>query len=148
MPARMKPLLKTFPLPKTDALYGNDNPDDPTTITIKQADQGTASLRAAELNDFDIERTIQNEGSSAVARKRISFSVIRKIEVCNTVVGCNLQTEGGNPFFRFGLNNSGPISQEEFWKRWCSLDPIVADEIYACVIEMNPLWGTEDNPND
>ena len=140
MPARIKPLLKTFPLPKTDALYGNDNPDDPTTVTIKQADQGTASLRAAELNDFDIERTIQDEGSSAVAKKRISFSVIRKIEVCNTVVGCNLQDADGNPFFKFLPNESGPVSQEAFWKRWNSLDPVVAEEIYGHILEMNATW--------
>ncbi|MCX6064854.1 MAG: hypothetical protein NT121_03755 [Chloroflexi bacterium] len=147
MPARIKPLLKTFPLPKTDFLYGNDNPEEITTVTIKQADQGTASLRAAELNDFDIERTIQDEGSSAVAKKRISFSVIRKIEVCNTVVGCNLQDAEGNSFFKFLPNEAGPASQEAFWRRWNMLDPTVANEIYGHILEMNPDWDP-DAPKD
>lgn len=147
MPARIKPLLKTFPLPQTDVIYSNDNPEEPTTVTIKQADQGTASLRAAELNDFDIERTIQDEGSSAIAKKRISFSVIKKIEVTNTIVGCNLQDADGNPYFKFLPGNGGPISKEAFWNRWNSLDPIVANEIYGCILEMNPSWDP-DAPKD
>lgn len=140
MPAKLKPLIKTFTLVKTDETYGTPA-ESPTTVTIKQADQGTIAMRNSELLDYEIERPVFDDNSNTMARKKISSAGLYKIEICNTVVGCNLEDENGKAYFQFQADNRGPVSPKNFWDKWNMLDPTIAAEIYEFVLEINPLFG-------
>lgn len=136
MPIKIKsPLEKQYHLEKSDKELGNE--DGATMVTIRQATQGDFEL----VNDLNSEFQREYDGTRIIAKQRISFDDIRRLQVFLTMIDCNILDENEkDPLFRFDSKTKKVQSRAEFERSWYKLPPVIADEIYEYVLEMNPLW--------
>ena len=143
MPLKLiSPIYETFNLEKSDEKYGNDS-GVPTTVTIKQARQGEAELRA---NYFaKLERKWNDEIPGEVTLiQNIGYEELKRLEVWLVMVECNLEDENGKLLFPSrdsGTKTSLAMTKQQFYDTWSKLPPDIADEIHSKVLEVNPLWG-------
>jgi hypothetical protein len=137
MPLKMlAPIEKEFDLIKTDAYFNVK--DGSTKVLIRQATQSGKERREGlwanvirELNrdpDEDLVRLIQ----------RFSLEELKRIETFLTLRACNILDENGKMLFNF--DSHGNIKEQDFNDAWGSLDPMVAQDIYDCVLEVNIDW--------
>lgn len=134
MPIKLKsPLKKDFHLIKSDEAMGNT--DGATMITVRQATQGDFE----RVDDLTSEYKREFDGKTVKAIQRISFDDIRRKQVYLTLCACNILGEDEQtPLWTF--KNEKPSSEASFESGWYKLPPVVAQEIYEKVLEMNPLW--------
>jgi hypothetical protein len=123
----------TFILKHSDEVLKNEG--EPTTVSIRQATQGDFDTREALLLEF----TRVYDGDGVTITQHFSPTTLRKKEVEMTLAGCNILLDGDKPLFTF---HNGVVDSASFNKGWAMLPPVVANEIYEKVLEMNPMWQT------
>ena len=123
------PIEKTFVLEKTDAFYKTDG----TTVTVRQATQRQHEERA---NLFAVLTREYADDSDTAVRfiQRFSLPELMKIECRLTVISTSISDENEKQLFTAGMN------QKQFELAWGKLAPLVAREIHAKVLELNPDW--------
>lgn len=139
MPLKLKPPVEqTFPLEKTDKLYGSEG----TIVTIRQASQLHHERRQ------DLWATMNSrysDGTDTVELiQRFNQPELFRIETMLTLVDCNIEGENGKPLFKFRKEgNSQVLSMNEgaFKEAWGQLPVDVAAEIHEKVLEVNPTWS-------
>jgi Mn-containing catalase len=142
MPIKLiAPIYSTFTLDKSDAVYAKEG-DEPTTVTIKQARQGEAELRA---NYFaKLERKWNDDTPGEVTLiQNIGYEELKRLEVWLTMVECNLEDENGKAMFPSKQIAGHPVlamSKSQFYDTWSKLPSDIADEIHGKVLEVNQLW--------
>lgn len=142
MPIRLTtPIVEDFILERSDKHFGFDEAQLATKVSIRQATQfdneRRAELFAKTERIFD-----QNPGEVRI-KSQWTIQQLKRLEVYCTLVDCNIEDSDGNPLFKFAVNNgvrSLAMSMGEFEAAWGKLPAIVANEIYAKVLEVNFDW--------
>jgi hypothetical protein len=143
MPLKLAaPIYATHTLDESDKKYGLEG-DKPTIVTVKQARQGEAELRA---NYFaKLERKWNDDTPGEVTLiQNIGYEELKRLEVWLTLVECNLEDENGKALFPSKQVGGHPVlamTKQQFFDTWSRLPPDIADEIHSKVLEVNPLWG-------
>ena len=128
------PIIKSFTLERTDKEYGVE--DGPTTIMVRQATMREKAIRDY-LYDKDVKRTFEEDGAVSIMQDVSNNTVVRK-EVFLTLAGCNITKADKTPLFKFVGDRA--MDENEFNEAWGALLPLVADEIFEKVLEVNPMW--------
>lgn len=142
MPIKLAaPLYETYTLDESDKRYGD--PEDPTTITVKQASQGDHELRQSMFSTLE-QKWKQLEPDEVTLVQRISMEELKKLEVYLTLCDSNMEDGDGNPLFPSKNDKDGnprlAMSKSKFMETWSLLNPFVANEIHKKVLKLNPLW--------
>lgn len=138
------PIVKTFTLEETDAIYGNEG-DESTTVTIRQATQAQHEHRQQifatlerRFNDYAPEETrlVQTTNSEE----------LKRTEAFLTLVDCNITKDNGKkPLFLFKKGKDGlpelDMRKDDFNEAWGQLPPDIASEIHSKIIELNVMWN-------
>jgi hypothetical protein len=134
MPLNIQPPIEQeFTLEQSDKEFGNTG--EPTKVKIKQAREGENIERMQLWKRY--ERVFQRNGNTMVAQE-VSPAEVKRKEVFLTLTACNLMMGEGSsakPLFKF------PLKENEFNEAWAMLPPVVADEIYDKVLEVNLDWS-------
>jgi ketosteroid isomerase-like protein len=134
MPIKLaEPLTKDFDLIKSDTRFKNLT-GEPTRITLRQATQGDVASRNEILANY----TRNFDGDRVTISQNVAFDDVKKRSVFLVLVDCNIKDLDDTMLFKF--RNGRPTSISEFEVSWAKLPPIVADEMYEKVLEMNPIW--------
>ena len=144
MPIKLvHPIESVFVLEISDKHFENEG--DPTKITVRQATQGGQEKRSFIYSEVT---NIINQNSQFAAemqlRQRWSLEELKRMECFLTLVQCNISDRDGTDLFRFKLNGDRQVldmNENQFKTAWNKLDPIIAAEIHAKVLEVNPDWG-------
>ena len=144
MPLKLvSPVESIFVLEISDEHFKTEG--DPTKVTIRQATQGGQEKRSFIYSEVT---NIINQNSQFAAemqlRQRWSLEELKRMEVFLTLVQCNISDVDGTDLFRFKLKGDKQVldmNENEFKRAFSKLDPIIAAEIHAKVMEVNPEWG-------
>lgn len=128
------PTTKDFKLLKSD-------PSGETFVTVRQATAGD-EIRISNLFAEQTQIWDDAEVGRVQLKRKWNFDERKRFIAYLTMVGCNIETEEGEPLFRFtgGPNPRLNMSQADFFKAWDMLPQNVADEIYDCILQLNPQW--------
>lgn len=132
------PQIKDFKLLKSD-------PTGETVVTLRQATAGD-EIRIGNLFSEQTQIWDDEEVGRVQLKRKWNFQERKRFIAYLTLVGCNIEVEDERgeaaPLFRFkdGSKPGLAMSQADFFKAWDNLPQEVADEIYECILEMNPQW--------
>ena len=131
MPITIKlPVEKEFILEQSDKILECEG--EPTKASFRVAREGEHMKRMELWRDFT--RNITPDGEIQISQS-VSPAEIQCKEVFLTMTACNVLAADNELLFRF------PLVESKFRLAWASLPTIVADELHAFALEMNPLWA-------
>lgn len=136
MRVKMIPTVQTFQLESVDPYEGEYG-----KVSVRQA---TEAETIEESNLF-AEKThrFRESGQYEVASRWNPHELIRH-RAYRLLTDCNLADEDGKILFEFVKDNRGigryKNSKEDFNKVWGLLDPVIVDEIYSFILQVNPQW--------
>lgn len=138
MPVQLAvPLEKEYILEQADRDFGTKDAP-PTTIIVRQARQGEHERRAALFASIVREQNLNAPEEFVRFVQRFSLEELKKLEVFLTLKSCNIEGPDGKPLWKF--NRDGKIRQDQFDQGWELLPVSIADEIHACVQDLNVDW--------
>lgn len=132
------PVTKTFELdsvPEYEGIRG--------TITVRQAKEAE-TIEEAELFSEQTHVFDDAEIGRYQVKRRWNPHMLIRYRAYKLLCACNLEDEDGNPLFEFKTDKKGvghvSTSQNDFFRTWGVLDPVIVDEIYRRILEVNPQW--------
>lgn len=141
MPVQLiAPLIKNFPLEKTDKKYENEGA--PSTVTVRQARKMQDMERQAYFDVVRREWDAQEPDRVAIVQNQ-GMEKLKQLEAWLTICDCNLLNVDGSILFPSKMENSRSVlamNQDAFNKAWGELPGDIADEIHSKVLELNPTW--------
>jgi hypothetical protein len=137
------PIKVKTPIEKVIRLTTSD-PTEETYVTIRQATQQVVD----SLEDFRNDGTqySYNDAERGVVKVNPGKGAaeVRRMQVFWTMCDCNILGSDDKPLFQ--VVNDGKHTHlvgdpAAFKAQWGQLDPLVADEIFAAVLSVNPQWA-------
>lgn len=135
MKLKIKPITQQFKLDYD--VEGN------STVTIRQIKTGDL----VQLGDLFSEQTqVWNDDDfgQVQLKRKWNAEELKQERAFRTLVGLDLTVdETGDSWFKFRDGKNGPeldMSRAAFIERWGLLDPALANEIYKCVVLVNPVF--------
>lgn len=132
--------LSTKPTEETITLSAD--PSGETFVVIRQATTGDMVKIGNAFGDqtqiFDDDRT-----NSLKIQKKWNPAELQRMRAYLTIVGCNIEDDNGNPWFKFRDGANGPLPGDQglFFKAWDRLPPNISQELYEAVLSVNPQWN-------